>query len=98
MRTKKEIRNGVSLRITIGFILMTISALMLIFGYLAHEYNYPVVEILKENTTSQTILIITTIIWFAVAILLFTGGLIVILFRSIRHHDYVERVYSSRIK
>ena len=97
MRTKKEIRQEKSQRILIGFILMILSSIMLIVGYLAHEYNFGFIEVLRENATSKTILTVVTIIWFVVSIILLAAGLIVILFRKVRHHDYVERRYSSRV-
>lgn len=97
MRTKKQIREGVSLRIIIGYVLMVIASIMLIVGYLAHEYNFAFIEVLRENATSQTILTVVTIIWFVVSVILFGAGLLIIVFRTVRHHDYVERDYSSRV-
>lgn len=97
MRTKKQIRHGVQLRVIIGFSLMIVASLMLILGYLAHEYDFAFIEVLRENTTSQSILTVITIIWFVVAVILFAAGLLVIVFKAIRHHDYVEREHSSRV-
>lgn len=97
MRTKKQIRQGVKNRIITGYILMIVAAILLTLGYLALEYDFVVVRILKENFTSTTILVLVSIVWFAVATALFISGMLVIYFRAIRHHEYVERPHSSEV-
>ncbi len=98
MRTKKNIRKGEKFRTILGFVLMMVAIVMLIVGYLAHEYNFTIVKVLQDNATSKTILVVITIIWFAVALILFVAGLLIIYFRAIRHHEYVERPYSSKVE
>ena len=97
MRTKKQIRQGAKTRLLTGYILMMVSAILLTLGYLALEYDFIVVKVLKENFTSTTILVLVSIIWFSIATALFIAGMLVIYFRAIRHHDYVKRPYSSEV-
>lgn len=97
MRTKKRIREDKKNRIVLGFSLMILSLVMIVSGYLAHEYDMFIVQVLRENFTSKSILTIVTIVWFSVSIILFAAGLLVIILRAVRHHDYVERPHSSRV-
>lgn len=97
MRTKKQIRNEQNGRLILGFVMMAFAVAMLVAGYLAYAYQVSFIETLKENGISTTIMVVVSIAWLVSALLLFCGGLIVRLNSSVRHHEYKERTYSSRV-
>lgn len=95
MRTKKEIRSGEKKRKTLGISLIVISIILLLVGYLMLEYKPSF--IVNMEATSIVVTVIVSVIWFVCDLFLFFAGILIIFGFKIRHQDYEERKYSSRV-
>ncbi len=96
MRTRKEIRKAHPLRRVIGIVFIILSLIMYILGYLALEFRPHFIEVLR--TASMFTLVIISIIWFSCATLLLLGGYLIRIGQRVRHHEYVDRPYTSSVK
>jgi len=95
MRTKKEIRKSEKKRKILGLCLMGIGLLLIILGYLMCEFKPSFIVTFEK--TSLVAMIIVSVIWFLASIGLFFSGLMIFFRFKVRHHDYKERKYSSRV-
>lgn len=95
MRTKKEIRSGEKKRKILGIALIATAVVMLLVGYLMLEYKPTFIVNMESVSVAMTVII--SVVWFACTLILFFAGMLIIFGFKIKHQDYEERKFSSRV-
>ena len=102
MRTKKQIRKGKISRVVWSYVLFFMSLVMLTLTYLTLQYSDKIYQmglfgLSNPDKQSQWLINMICILFAITGVMLFVSGLFVILNRKIRHHEYVERIHSSKV-
>lgn len=102
MRTKKQIRKGRISRVIWSYVLFFMALVMFTLVYLTLEYSEKIYQmglfgLSNIDKQSKWLIMMICGLFVITGIMLFISGLFVLMNRKIRHHEYVERLHSTRV-
>ena len=102
MRTKKQIRKGRISRVIWSYVLFFMALMMFTLVYLTLEYSEKIYQmglfgLSNIDKQSEWLIMMICGLFVITGIMLFISGLFVLMNRKIRHHEYVERLHSTRV-